>query len=99
MSFYIENGILYKKDGTLVGRIERGAVSDNLGNPFLFVKGNELSNNYGSVIAKVEKGQIISASGGVLAKLSDARKDIDKCNALSDVDVAALWLPFVKGIK
>lgn len=99
MSFYVENRLLHKKDGTLVGRLERGTVCDDRGETLLLIKGNAIHNKYNAIIARVEKGEIISTSGGVLARLSDARKTIDRCNDLSDIEVAALWMPFVKGIR
>ncbi|MFA6530505.1 MAG: hypothetical protein WCT31_02155 [Candidatus Micrarchaeia archaeon] len=99
VTFIMDNGIVQKQDGTLVGRVENNEICDELGEAFLKIEGNEIKNNYGSTIAKVEKGVILSASGGPLGKVSDARRCFENCNSMSDVEVAGAWLPFVKGIK
>lgn len=98
-AYFVDNGVLHRKDGTLVGRIEEGGICDEFGERFLAVKGNSILNNYGSMIAKVESGKILSPSGGILGKVSEARLSFDNSNNLPDVEIAALWLPFVKGIK
>jgi len=98
-SYTLDNGIIHKKDGSIAGRLENNSVCDQYGETFLVIKGNIINNSYGSMIAKVEKGQILSASGGILGKISEARLCFDNSNSLPDVDIAAMWLPFVKGIK
>lgn len=97
--YLVKGGLVYKKGGALIGRVERGEVCDECGQAFLKLKSNEITNNYGSMIAKVEKGKILSASGGVLGSMHDARCSFDNSNAMQDVEVAAIWLSFVKGIK
>lgn len=98
-SYLIEGGVVQKKDGTIVGRVENNEVCDQYGERFLAIRGNEIVNNYGSVIAKVESGRIVSPTGTVLGKTSDARLSFENSNALPDIEIAAAWLPFVKGIK
>jgi hypothetical protein len=98
-SYFIEGGVVHKKDGTIIGRVENNEICDQFGERFLAIKGNSIVNNYGSVIAKVEGGKILSPSGSVLGKTSEARLSFENSNALPDVEIAAAWLPFVKGIK
>lgn len=97
--YFVKGNFVYKKDGLLVGRVERGEVCDQHGQAFFKFNGDEITNSYGSMISKVEKGKIMSTSGGVLGTVSDARRSFDNSNSMQDVEVAALWLSFVKGIK
>lgn len=99
IDYLVKGDFIYKKDGTLVGRIEHGEVCDQHGSAFFKLKGSEITNIYGSLIAKVDKGKIISTSGGVLGTVSSARRSFENSNSRQDVEVAALWLAFVKGIK
>jgi len=96
--YLVKGNFVYKRDGTLIGRIERGEVCDQHGQPFFRLKGSDISNMYGSTIAKVDKGKVLSTSGGVLGSVSDARRSFDNSNSMQDVEVSALWLAFIKGM-
>ena len=99
MGYRINQGIIERKDGTVVGRIEGGRVCDDKGGELLRIEGNAVKNSMGTTLATVAKGGIMSTSGHELARVAAARVNFDNSNFLGDAEIAAMWLCFYKGLK
>ena len=98
MTFVINDRLIEKKDGELVARIERGVLADNMGGEMVRMEGNQVKNQYGTVLAEVKAGKIMSMSGLELASVAKARTSFENSNHLTDVEVGTAWLCLVKGL-
>ena len=99
MAFVINDRLIEKKDGTLAARIERGILADDTGGEIVRMEGNQVKNQYGTVLAEIKDGKIMSTSGYELSTVAKARVEFENSNRLTDIEVGTAWLCLVKGIK